>query len=184
MNTKIKKSIKEFKENRETFLNDFRQLNLDFTMRAGDILKQAMEYHGVDEVLLFLMDPNGEEIDDWCEDENFEYDEKDRVDYNINEVYFGEIEEDYNTTKVPTVTRFGLKDGEIVCHRTITVITKDGDLSLETMERDDPAEPWFPISQWGDYYKMQNLILKCVSSPGNWAFTKQHPECRFLHRSE
>ena len=177
MNEILTKSIETFNEARNTILHDF-------TEKAKDILRMAMEYHGLDEVMLFLMTPDGEEIDDWCEDENFVYDENDRVDYTIDEVAFGQIEEDYQERRIPTITRFGLKDGDVVCHMTTTTISNMGDLDLVGMGRDDWREPWIPISQLDEELRMQNLILKCVSSPGNWTFTKQHPECCFLHRAE
>ena len=184
MNEILTKSIETFKESRHIFEHEFAKRNKELTEQAKDILVQAMKYHGLDEVLLFLMTPDGEAIDDWCEDEDFVYDENDSVDYTVEEVGFGKVEEDYQDKRIPTITRFGLKDGELVCHMTTTTIHNMGDLDLVGLDRDDWREPWIPIAKLGENRKMQNLILKCVSSPGNWAFTKQHPECCFLHRTE
>ena len=154
------------------------------TNEAVKLLMDAMVSEGLDELILVACDPNGNPLDGWDCDEDFKFDANDIVNFSHNEIIVTPKIKYYNDIAFGVLTRFGINNEELMYHTTNVVIHKDGDLSYGDTEKENWQEDWLPVSSIEDQTKIRKLIFKCLSSKceGIWRFTKEHPECCFLHR--
>ena len=175
--------LEQLKEERLSIEKDAQKIDKVFRNKVVNLFIEAMTQYGLDELLLLPFSPNGYymySLDN--QDFDFECDCSNLVDCSFEVLYAGKVSNTSKNKEVPIVTRFGLKDGQLLYHTTSLTMCKDGDLSFDIVSQDNWQQPWKRISEYKSSKKLVELLFTYMSHPGNWEFTKEHPECCFLHR--
>ncbi len=180
-------NIAALKEEQESIDREYAEKLHAYREKIVDIFLHTMEQRGLDELILVPLTPNGFSIGSWdCKEEidsEFECEEYDMVECTVGTLAYGEaVEKSYDESQVNVITRLGIKDCQLWFHTTEFVTTSSGDLSFGTLKQDNWQAPWRPLTEYHDDTKLSNLLLLYLSNRGNWDFTKDHPECCFLHR--
>ena len=180
MENNIVAHLEQLKDERLSIEKDAKKIDKVFRNKVVNLFIEAMTQYGLDELILLPLSPNGYymySLDN--QDFDFECDCSNLVDCSFEVLYAGKVSKN---KEVPIVTRFGLKDGQLLYHTTSLTMCKDGDLSFVLVGQDNWQRPWKQISEYKSSKKLVELLFTYMSNPGNWEFTKEHPECCFLHR--
>ena len=183
MDNNIVAQLEQLKEECLSIEQNAKRIDKVFRNKVVNLFIEAMTQYGLDELMLMPFSPNGYymySLDN--QDFDFECDCSNLVDCPFEVLYAGKVSNMSINKEVPIVTRFALKDGQLLYHTTNLTMCKDGDLSFDLVGQDNWQQPWHPISEYKSSKKLVELLFTYMSNPGNWEFTKEHPECCFLHR--
>lgn len=185
MDSNITKKLAAIKTAKRDLAKQFKEKEAELDLKTVDILKEAMESEGLDELILIFSDERGLGYEYMSD--AYESIKSDEVDFSGNEIIVREGEWFVGSKEVEFITRFGIRDGQLFYHTAKVDI--DGDSGSrqyvqDQLNIDNWQDPWIPIKQFPHTGQLQRLIVKCLApkSAGIWRFSKSHPECHFLHR--
>lgn len=177
--TTLKDELLEIKSDYANQLQAFRE-------KLNAMLITKMEQYGIDELILIPLTPNGFTIGSWdCTEEidsEFECDQNDMIDCPLEVLTYGKSFRGSQCECTNVITRLGIKKGKLWFHTTEFENFESGDLSFSNLRQDNWQTPWTALSDYTDNDKVIVLLMLCLGESGNWEFSKNHPECCFLHR--
>lgn len=179
----IESQLEKLKEEYLSIEKESKAIGKIFRNKVVDLFINAMTQNGLDELILLPLTPNGYLLDSMNnEDYDFECDSSNMVDCPFEMLFASSAKKVSNGKEVPVITRFGLEDGQLWYHSAKLTMCKDGDLAFDVLSQDNWQQPWLPVSELKNNKKLVELLFTFISQPGNWEFTKEHPECCFLRR--
>lgn len=182
MERNIQLILDELSTKQQAIDKEYERQNSNLSADFIQLLLSEMQRQGLDELMLHQMTPTGAMFESWEDDGEFSCDDIESVDYQIQEISFGTPSNSGDTITYKILSRFGIRDGQLVFHHTNYSSTNMGDLDFGDIAKENWQDDWLPISEFGQDRKLQNLIIKCLNTPEIWEFTKSSPECHFLHR--
>lgn len=188
MNIDIDKKVKKLREEECAIEAGMAARQDVLVEQLVELFKKKMKLYGIDELMMFAMTPNGHMPGSWgCDlaEMDIEYEDADMADPPMNVLAFGDSEQKDECGEFgwrqDLITRIGLRNGNLIFHTATLDNQRDGDLEFCNLEQDNWQEEWKPITLIPSA-QLQNIMFTYLENDGNWEFSKNHPECLFLHR--